>query len=322
MGRTGKRWIRRVVLTGALFSLPFFAQAADFPDKPITLIVPFQAGGATDVVIRPLAEAARKHLGQPVMVENRAGGGGAVGVGSIVGKRPDGYLLSVVSPAVHRNSYLNKLPFDTVRDLTPIIRVAGYLYGIVVRSDSPHGTLRDLVEYARANPDKVTYMASGVGTGGHVALEELAFHAGGLKFVHIPSKGDAESATALLGGHVDVNSTPSGWIPLVEAGKIRILATFGEKRNKRFSNIPTALELGYKTVQEAPIGIVGPKGMPREIAKALHDGFRKALDDPGYLAAMAKFEMPVLYQNTDEFTRYWADSFTEEGEIVKRYIKK
>src|SRR5271157_4547182 len=110
--------------------LPFHGQAADFPNKPITLIVPYPAGGATDLISRPLAEAAKKYLGQPVIVENRRGGGGAVGVGSIVGKKPDGYLLSVVVTSLHRNSFINKLPFDTVKDVTPIIRLAGYLYGI------------------------------------------------------------------------------------------------------------------------------------------------------------------------------------------------
>jgi len=296
--------------------------AAAFPNKSITLIVPYQAGGATDVIIRPLAEAARKHLGQPVIVENRPGGGGAVGAGSIVGKNPDGYLLAVVTPAILRNSYINKLPFHPVKDLTAIIRVAGFFYGIVVRSDSPHKTLPDLLEFTRANPGKVTYMASGVGTGGHIAMEELASNAGGLQFTHIPSKGDAESSTALLGGHVDVISTPSGWIPLLEAGKLRLLATYGEKRNKRFPDIPTVLELGYKVVQESPIGIVGPKNMPKEVVKVLHNGFRKGLDDPGYLSTMGRFEMPVLYQNTEDFTKYWAESYIEEGELVKKYIKK
>jgi tripartite-type tricarboxylate transporter receptor subunit TctC len=305
-----------------LFSASIPGWGASFPGKSITLIVPFQAGGATDVVIRPLAEAAKKYLGQPVIIENRGGGGGTVGVGSIVGKNPDGYLLSVVSPAIHRNSYINKLPFDTVKDLTPIIRVAGYLYGIVVRSDSPYKALKDLIDFSRANPGKVTYMASGIGTGGHIAMEELAFNAGGIQFSHIPSKGDAESSTALMGGHVDVNSTPSGWIPLVDAGKLRLLATYGQKRNKKFSDVPTVLELGYKTVQEAPIGIVGPQNMPKEIVRILHDGFRKALEDPGYLAAMGKFEMPVLYQNSEDFAKYWAEAYIEEGDLVRKFIKK
>jgi tripartite-type tricarboxylate transporter receptor subunit TctC len=318
------KWIGITLLIFFVISLliPVTGQASDFPNKPITLIVPYPAGGATDVVIRPLAEAVKKHLGQPVIVENRGGGGGAVGVGSIVGKKPDGYLLSVVVTSLHRNSYINKLPFDTVKDVTPIIRLAGYLYGILVRSDSQFKTLKELVEYARANPGKISYMASGVGTGGHIAMEELGYNAGGVKFNHIPSKGDQESTASLLGGHIDAISTTSGWIPQVDAGNLRLLATYGEKRTKKFPNVPTVIDLGYKVIHNSPIGIVGPKDMPKDILKILHDAFKKSLDDPTFLSVMDKYEMPVMYQNTVDFTKYWADSYIEAGEHVKRYMPK
>ncbi len=311
-----------VVLAVLGFMIPGLAHSSNFPNKPITLIVPYPAGGATDVVIRPLAEAAKKYLGQPVIVENKGGGGGAVGVGSIIGKNPDGYLLSVVVTSLHRVSYINKLSFDTVKDVTPIMRVAGYLYGILVNQNSPHKTLKDLLDYAKANPGKVSYMASGIGTGGHIAMEELGYHAGGLKFNHLPSKGDQESSTALLGGHVEAISTTSGWIPLVEAGKLRLLATYGEKRTKRFPNVPTVYELGYKFVHNSPIGIVGPKGMSKEVVKTLQEAFHKAMDDPQFLATMAKFEMPVMYQNSEDFAKYWAEAYVEAGEHVRKYIKK
>jgi len=315
----------RIVLTGLIMLsllIPGLAHTAVFPTKPITLIVPYPAGGATDVVIRPLAEAAKKYLGQPVIVDNRGGGGGAVGVGAIIGKNPDGYLLSVVVTSLHRVSYINKLAFDTVKDVSPIIRVAGYLYGILVNQNSPHKSLKDLLDYAKANPGKVSYMASGIGTGGHIAMEELGYFAGGLKFNHLPSKGDQESSTALLGGHVEAISTTSGWIPLVDAGKFRLLATYGDKRTKRYPNVPTVYELGYKFVHNSPIGIVGPKGMPKEVVKTLHDAFKKALEDPIFLETMAKFEMPVMYQNTEDFTKYWAEAYVEAGEHVKKYMKK
>lgn len=311
-----------VVLALVGMMIPGLAYSANFPNKPITLIVPYPAGGATDVVIRPLAEAAKKYLGQPVIVENKGGGGGAVGVGSIIGKNPDGYLLSVVVTSLHRVSYINKLSFDTVKDMTPVMRVGGYLYGILVNQNSPHKTLKDLLDYAKANPGKLSYMASGIGTGGHIAMEELGYFSGGLKFNHLPSKGDQESSTALLGGHVDAISTTSGWIPLVEAGKLRLLATYGDKRTKRYPNIPTVYELGYKFVHTSPIGIVGPKGMPKEIIKVLHDAFKKALDDPMFLETMAKFEMPVMYQNSEDFGKYWAEAYVEAGEHVKKYMKK
>ena len=315
----------RIILTGlVVFSLLIsgLALGAGFQSKPITLIVPYPAGGATDVVIRPLAEAAKKYLGQPVIVENRGGGGGAVRVGSIIGKNPDGYLLSVVVTSLHRASFINKLSFDTVKDVTPVMRVAGYLYGILVNQNSPHKTLKDLLDYAKTHPGKVSYMASGIGTGGHIAMEELAYFAGGLKFNHLPSKGDQESSTALLGGHIEAISTTSGWIPLTDAGKFRLLATYGEKRTKRYPNVPTVYELGFKFVHNSPIGIVGPKGMPKEVVKTIHDAFKKALDDLIFLETMAKFEMPVMYQNTEEFTKYWAEAYVEAGEHVRKYIKK
>ena len=297
-------------------------QAAGFPNGPITLVIPWPPGGATDVSMRPLAEGVKKVLGQPVMIENRVGGGCAVGVGSIVGKKPDGYLLSQTVASLHRNSYINKLPFDTVNDLTPIILVAGNLYGILVRSDSPFKTLKDLAEYARANPGKISYMASGIGTGGHIAMEEFAYNAGGLQFSHIPSKGDPESSAALLGGHVDCISTTAGWVPLVESGKLRLLATYGEKRTKKFPNVPTVKELGYKTVHSSPMVIFGPKGMPEDVVKILHDAFHKAQSDPAFVSVMDKFDMPIMYLNTKDTTKYWAEAYIEAGEHVRKFIQK
>jgi tripartite-type tricarboxylate transporter receptor subunit TctC len=292
-----------------------------FPNRTVTLIVPYPAGGATDVVTRPLAEGARKALGQSIVIDNRAGGGGAVGVGAIVGKKPDGYLLAVAVESLHRNSYINKLPFDTVKDLSPIIGFSGNLYGILVRADSPHKTLKDLLEHIKANPGKVSYMASGVGTSGHIAMEELAVKAGNLKLSHVPSKGDQESSAALLGGHVDFISTSSGFIPLVEAGQLRLLAVYSSKRAKKFPNVPTVAELGYNVVQEAPIAVFGPKGMPADITKILHDAFKKAMDDPAFLGAMDKFQMPVLYMSTGDLAKYWAQAYVDAGEQVKKFMQ-
>src|SRR5512137_2161922 len=297
------------------------AMAADFPTKPITLICPYPAGGSTDVIARPLAEAAGKILGQPVLVENKGGGGGAVGTGSIIGKEPDGYLLSVVVTSLHRAAHINKLSFDTVKDVTPIIRVGGYLYGVLVRPDSKIKTLPELIQAAKAKPGELTYMASGIGTGGHIAAEEMAANAG-VQFNHLPSKGDQESSAALLGGHVDFISTTSGWIPLVEAGQLKLIATYGETRVKRFPDVPTVKELGYKVVHDSPIGIVGPKGMAPERVKVLQDAFQKALSDPGFLKAMASYEMPVLYQNSADFAKFWAEAYVVAGEDVKKYINK
>jgi tripartite-type tricarboxylate transporter receptor subunit TctC len=311
-----------VIFAALLAVAPVAAAGEAFPTRSITLIVPYPAGGATDVVTRPLAEGARKTLGQNVVIDNRAGGGGAVGVGAIVGKKPDGYLLAVAVESLHRNSYINKLPFDTVNDLTPIIGFSGNLYGILVRADSPHKTLKDLLEHIKTNPGKVSYMASGVGTSGHIAMEELAVKAGNLKLSHVPSKGDQESSAALLGGHVDFISTSSGFIPLVEAGQLKLLAVYSSKRAKKFPNVPTVAELGYGVIQEAPIAVFGPKGMPADVVKILHDAFKKAMDDPAFLGAMDKFQMPVLYMSTGELTKYWAQAYVEAGDQVKKYMQQ
>jgi tripartite-type tricarboxylate transporter receptor subunit TctC len=296
------------------------SEAANFPTGPVTMVVPFPAGGATDIAFRPLCEGARKFLGQPVVVENRPGGGSAVGVGSIVGKKPDGHLLTEAVNSLHRNSYINKLPFDTVKDLTPIIMVGGHLYGILVHPDSPFKTLKELVEYARSNPGKLTYMASGIGTGGHIAWEETAYNAGGIKLQHIPSKGDPESTSALLGKHVDMIATTAGWIPTVEAGQLRLLATFGEARSKRFPNVPTVKEAGYGVIHNTPMGIFGPKGMDPQVVKILHDAFRKAQEDPRFVAAMEKFDMPIMYMGPEELTKAWAAAYVEAGDHVKKFI--
>lgn len=317
--------IKRVLVVllsmGMLLAFAGIGAAEKFPDRPITLIVPYPAGGATDVIIRPLADAMKTILGQPVIVENKGGGGGAVGVGSIVSKAPDGYTLAVVVTSLHRASFINKLSFDTVKDVTPIIRVGGYLYGILVKPDSKFKSLKELIEYAKANPGRASYMASGIGTGGHIAAEEMATNAG-VKFNHLPSKGDQESSANLLGGHIDFISTTSGWIPLVDAGKLKLLATYNNGRIKKYADVPTVKELGYGVIHSSPIGIVGPKGMTADRVKLLHDAFHKALADPAFLAAMGRYEMPVLYQNSADFGKYWAEAYTEAGVQVKQYIKK
>jgi tripartite-type tricarboxylate transporter receptor subunit TctC len=304
-----------------LMLIPSAGQTAKFPDRSITLSVPYGAGGATDIAIRPLADATQKILGQSVIVENKPGGGGAVSVGALVGKKPDGYLLSVAVTSLLRNSFINKFSFDTVQDVTPIIRIGGYLYGILVHPDSPFKTLKDLLDYAKANPGKLKYMASGVGTGGHIAMEELAFNNGKLKFIHIPSKGDAESSTALLGKHVDFISTTSGWIPLVEAKKLRLLAVFTEKRVKKLPDTPTVKELGYKVVHMSPFGIFGPKDMPKDVAKTLQDAFRKGLDDPTFVKTMDTYGMPVMYQSSADFAEFWAAAQKEAEFQVNHFIK-
>ncbi len=315
-----KTGLALVILVAGLLIVPAVAWSADFPKGPITLVIPWGAGGATDVAFRALCEATKEALGQPVIVENRPGGGSAIGVGSILGKKPDGYTLVEATNSLHRSSFINKLPFDTVKDLTPIAMVGGLLYGILVRADSPFKSLNDLIEHARGNPGKLTYMASGVGSGGHIAWEETAHAAGGIQLQHIPSKGDQESSAALLGGHVDMIATSGGWVPLVEAGKLRLLATFGEERPEIFPDVPTVKELGYKVIHNTPMVIFGPKGMDPKVVKILQDAFHKAQSDPRFVSAMAKYGAPIMYMGSEDCAKYWTDAYVEARDQVKKFI--
>lgn len=310
-----------VAMVTAIAALGVSAQ--DFPNKPITLIIPYTPGGATDLTFRALADTARKHFNQQIVVENRPGGSGAVALASMLAKPADGYTVTVIVPVVQRASYQSKFSFDVVNDLVPIIQVASLQYGIVVRTDSPHKTLKELIEAAKASPGKFTYMSAGIGSGGHIYMEEIAAAAGGVQFNHVPSKGDADAAAALMGGHVDLIAvTPGGWSSLVQAGKLRLLATLGEKRTRRFPDVPVVRETEYGVVHLTPLGVAGPKGLSAEVVAKLHEGFRKAVEDPAFIARMDEMENAIVYQGPEQFKQSWARYYVEEGERVRRFLSK
>lgn len=307
--------------TFALATSPVFS--SDFPSRPITMVIPYTPGGATDRTFRALAQAAGKHFPQPIVVENRPGGSGAVAIANMLGKPADGYTVTVIVSVLQRASYQNKFSFDTVKDVTPIIQVAGLQYGIVVHADSPYKTLKDLLDAARRQPGALSYMSAGLGSGGHIYMEEIAAADGGLRFIHAPANGDAQAAMAVMGKQVDfIAVTPGGWESNVKAGKLRLLATLGEQRMKKFSAVPTVKELGYGVVHLTPLGLAGPKGLPSDVVKALHDGFRKATNDPDFMAPMEELEHPILYLGTQEYAKAWAASNVEEGERVRKFILK
>jgi len=229
----------------------------------------------------------------------------------------------VIVPVLQRASYQNKFPFDTVKDLTPIIQVAGLQYGIVVYTESPYKTLKELLEAAKRQPGGLSYMSAGLGSGGHIYMEEIAAAAGGLRFNHIPANGDAQAAMALLGKQVDfIAVTPGGWESNVQAGKLRLLATLGEQRMKKFADTPTVKELGYGVVHLTPLGLAGAKGLPADIIKTLHEGFRKATNDPEFIAAMEQMEHPILYLGPEDYAKAWVASDLEERERVRKFILK
>ncbi|MBL8384358.1 MAG: tripartite tricarboxylate transporter substrate binding protein [Burkholderiales bacterium] len=313
---------RRLLLKSAaaaagLAAAPGLVRAQAFPTRPIKYICPWPAGGSTDIVMRAFAESAGKALGQTVLVENKPGAGGTLGAIEMVNARPDGYTLAQLPISVFRIPHMQKVQFDTLRDFTWIACLTGYTFGFVVRADSPIRSIKDLVDYARANPGKFTYGNTGTGTSPHLAVEEFAQKAG-IQLQPVPYKGNAENMQAVLGGHVMGASDATGWGPHVDAGKLRLLATYGSKRTKRWPNVPTLDELGYKTISDSPFGVCGPKGMDPGVVKVLHDAFKKTLDDPAVQAVLDKYDQQVIYLDTAAYTKYARDTFASEKALIER----
>jgi tripartite-type tricarboxylate transporter receptor subunit TctC len=299
-------------------SLGVSARAAEFPTKPISLVIPYPPGGSADLTCRGLANAAKKHLGQPIICENKAGGGGTVGPSLVVTRPPDGYTLGLITASPTIAYHMGKLNFSPMEDLSHVVRYGVYLYGLVVRADSPWQTIQEFIQYSKQNPQKVSFGSPGVGTPPHLAMEELAVLTGGIQWVHVPYKGVAESNTALLGGHVDAVSDSSGWAPLVDAGKFRLLVTFGEKRSTRYPQVPILKEVGYDMLATGPIAVMGPKGIPKPVVQRLEDGFRKAMDDEDFQAVMKKFDFSPAFLGSEDYGK----SVRQDSDKIQKLVKK
>jgi tripartite-type tricarboxylate transporter receptor subunit TctC len=299
------------MLTG-LASSAVLSEAADkFPSKNITLIAPWPAGGGSDAVMRVFAESASHALGVSVVVENRPGAGGTLGATAMLNAKPDGYTLTQLPLGVYRLPHMQKMPYDPVKDLTHIVGLTGYTFGIVASVDTPFKTLKDMVTYAKANPNALAYGSTGTGTTPHLAMEEFA-HKAGITLNHIPYKGSAELMHAMLSGQIRVMCGIPEYMPWVKEGKLRVLATLGRNRSKLTPDVPTVKECGWDTISESPFGIGGPKNMDPVLVRVLHDAFKKTLDDPKVLETLDKYAQPVIYMSTDDYTRYAAQTFETE----------
>lgn len=310
---------RRQLLTLAALAVAapsVLAQA--FPTRPVTLIVPWPAGGSTDRHLRTLAEAASKHLGQPVIVTNQPGGGGTNGPGNMgLQAKPDGYTIAQFPMGMLRIPHMQKTAWNPLTDFSFIIGVTGYSFGFVVRSDSPHKTFNDFIEAARKQPGKIDFGSTGTGTSPHLLIEEVA-DAAKVELNHIPFKGNADLMQALLGGHVMSASDATGWDKFVDSGQMRLLVSFGDQRIKRWPNVPTAKELGYNIVANSPYGLAGPKGMDPAVMKTLHDAFKKAMDDPKHVEVLEQLNQPTWYKNSADYASWARETFGKEKGLIDR----
>jgi len=304
--------------TLALASAParLLAQGT-YPERPITFICPWPAGGTADQSMRTLCTVAGRVLGQPIAVENRAGASGMIGSKALAGAKPDGYTIGQIPISVTRFSQLGTLAADPRKDFTYIARTSGQTFGIAVPANSPFKTLKDFVDYAKAHPGKVTYAHAGVGGATHVGMEEFASVAG-IQLNHVPYKGGAEALQGVLGGHVDALADSSSWAPHVEAGKLRLLATWGEQRTARFKDVPTLRELGWDVVVDAPNGIGAPKGLDPAVAAKLRDAFRQAVASPEFKAVADRLDAPLLYLDGPDYEKYVNTVYAKETVLIDK----
>ena len=268
------------------------APALAFPERPITMIVPWAPGGSTDQTSRVLARAAEKHLGQPIVILNKPGASTIIGMRELAQAKPDGYTIGTLSSS----SYLAPLTgqaatYNILKDFTYISYYGDNLIGIAVLKDKPWKSLQDLVEDGKKNPEKINYGTGGVNTTQHLMVEALSRRTGA-KFIHVPQRGSAGSVPALLGSHVDFISEVSVWAPYVETGQARLLVLNTPKRAAAYPDVPTYAELGFEYLRSVQ-AIIGPAGIPEDIRGKLETAFRKALEDPGFKEVMAKLQMEI-----------------------------
>ena len=313
---------RRQLVLGALSATALTAtssrlSAQTWPERSITFICPWPAGGTAGQSMRALCSVAARVLGQSIAVENKVGASGMIGAMALASAKPDGYTIGQIPISVTRFSQLGTLAADPRKDFTYIARTSGQTFGIAVPANSPFKTLKDFVAYAKANPGKVSYAHAGVGGATHVGMEEFASVAG-IQFNHVPYKGGSEALQGVLGGHVDALADSSSWAPHVEAGKLRLLATWGELRTARFKDVPTLRELGYDVVVDAPNGIGAPKGLNPAVAAKLRDAFRQAANSPEFKAVIDKLDAPLLYLDGPDYEKYVHTVYQKETVLIDK----
>jgi tripartite-type tricarboxylate transporter receptor subunit TctC len=290
------------------FTIPSWGQDA-YPSKPITMIVPFPPGGVADIVGRPLAVAMEKNLKQPVVVVNRQGAGGAVGMAAAAKSAPDGYTvlmgLSSISIFPVSDRINGKAPAYELKEFAPIALVTADPTVLVVRTDSPYRTVKDFVEAAKARPGKINYSSSGVYGTLHVSMEIFA-NAAGIKLFHVPYQGGGPAVTALLGGQVEaLASGPAAAIGQIKGGKMRALASWSTERLSLLPEIPTFKELGYDAEFYIWTGVFAPAATPPDVLLRLRAAVREAATSADFKSQMEKVSTPVAYLDAPEFRKYW-----------------
>jgi tripartite-type tricarboxylate transporter receptor subunit TctC len=313
-----------VVLALTLLGAEASAQEA-YPSKPITLVVPFPPGGVADIVARPAADALGRVLGAPVVIENKAGAGGGIGMAYVAKAKPDGYTLllalSSISILPEADKIIGRPPMYQLDQLVPIARLTADPTVLAVRADSPWKTLQEFVADAKKRPGAISYGSSGNYGTMHVPMEMFASDAG-IKLLHVPYTGAGPAVVGLLGGNIDaVASGPSTVIQHVKAGTVRVLASWGDHRLVSLPDVPTLSESGFNAVFFQWSGLFAPAGTPAPVLAKLRDAARITASDPRFVAALTTVETPVQYLDAPELQRFWDADAQKLGAVVRRVGK-
>ena len=309
---------RTLLMAGVAASVaPGLRAQGAWPVQPVKLMIAFPPGGPTDLTMRALAENASKLLGQPVVIENRPGAGGTLPAQALQQAKPDGYTLAQIPLGVFRLPYTTKISWDPVKDITYILGITGYAFGVVVPTESPIKTWADFVAWAKANPGKLSYGSTGVLTSPHLTMEDIAQRVG-IELNHIPFKGSADMMQSILGGQIMAAADSTGFAPHVASGRLRVLNTWGDKRLAKFPDVPTLRELGIPLVQASPYGLGGPKGMDPALVKRIHDAVVAAFSDPAVKDTMAKQGNTIAISSVEQAQK----SFRSEKERFAALVKK
>jgi tripartite-type tricarboxylate transporter receptor subunit TctC len=294
-----------------------------FPSRPITMMNPFPPGGLADLTGRPLAAAMEKVLKQPVVMVNKPGAAGAVGMQAVAVAKPDGYTMLITVPAISMLPEVDKLfgrtPLFTRDQFAPIALVNADPTLVFVNAEQPWRSIKELLGDATRRPGEIVFSSSGLYGASHVPMEMLLQSAGGLRMRHLPTAGGGPAMTAVLGGHAQVSALPPGVVlPHIKSGKVRALAVTGASRHPSFPEVPTLKELGHDVEYYLWIGMFAPKATPAGPMKTLRDAIRQAVDDPAFKSAMEKIQTPIAYKDADAFRVWWDAEAARLAEVIKR----
>ncbi len=317
----GKRW-RTLAAVLAILIFQFVGERegraqAPYPNRPITMVVVWGPGMA-DTMVRAVCKAAEKKMGQPIIVENKPGAGGALGTNYVVKAEPDGYTMGVTATSVLSIiPHMRNLPFNPLTDVNDVCALYKYNHGLAVRADAPWKTLEDVIAYARKNPGKFTYANAGVGSTQHLIMEMIAIKEG-IKWTMVPYKSGGDSTMACLGGHADAVTMGSvDLLPHIKAGKLRLLVSLNDFRWAPVPDVPNLLEKKYGFYALNFNTIVAPKGVPEPIRQKVEGVFKEVLKDPSLLEFAQKFGVELFFVSGKDYSALWREKYTERGKIIK-----